>query len=167
MKLIRTVTLGLLATVAILSGTTSHAASATSTFQVNLSLTPKCYVNMTAAPADALVGDVSLSYTSFQSTTAKASTGFTVTCTNTLPYSVAVTSDTGSVLGITYFLSLAAGTTASYATATGAGALASQAGNGTAQSYTVGVQAGANQAGTCATTAACTGNNAHTVTVTY
>ena len=166
MKLIRTAALGFMAMLAIVSGT-SQAATATSTFQVNVSLTPKCYVNMTATPSDGSVGDVALTYTSFQTGAAQASTGFTVTCTNTLPYAVAVTNDTATVLGITYFVALAAGTSASYATATGSGSLASQSGSGAAKSYTVGVQAAAGQGGTCATTAACTGNNSHTVTVTY
>lgn len=142
-------------------------ASAQSQFNVDLTLTPKCYINMVAGtPADVDTTDVTLTYTSFQDTDAESSTGFNVTCTNTLGYSIAVTADTNTIAGIDYFLKLAAGTTAQYTSATGGGALSTLAGTGSAQAYTIGVRAPKDQPGTCAT-GTCNSSNTHTITVSY
>jgi hypothetical protein len=168
MKLIRTATLGLLAALAVFAGSAQAQSTSTQSFKVNLTLTSKCYLNMAAGPVNGTVSDVNLTYIAFQTTAAQDSTGFTVTCTNDVPYSLAVASDAGTVAGIDYFLKLVAGTTASYATAAGGGTLASQTGSASGVAYTVGVQAAANQPGTCSDpTGVCTGFNTHIVTVSY
>lgn len=166
MKLIRFAAASLAVTLAALSGTAG--AQATSAFKVDLSLTSKCYVNMVAGtPADVDTGDVTLTYTAFQTTDAKGSTSFNVTCTNTLPYSIAVTADSDTVAGIDYYLKVVAGTTPAYVSATGGGTLASLAGDGTAQSYSIGVLAPKDQAGTCTTATCLNVQKSHTITVTY
>jgi hypothetical protein len=149
--------------------TGANAATASSTFNVNLTLTPKCYVNMAGStPGDVATTDVTLNYTAFQTSDATASTAFTVRCTNTFPYSIAVTADTATVAGINYYLKLAAGSTASYTNATGAATLSTQAGDGTAKPYAIGVSAPSGQAGTCTAVGGdCTASQLHTITVTY
>jgi hypothetical protein len=96
---------------------------------------------------------VAFTYTSFQAGPATATGGaFSVSCTNTLPYAVAITGASTSVQGLTYGLSLSA---------------ASATGNGAAQPFTINGTMVSGQAGTCAT-ATCSGTDAtHTATVTY
>lgn len=168
MKLFRIFATVVLASIAALTSPL-QAATTTQTFNVNLTLTPMCYINLAAGPANGTVTDVALAYTAFQATAAQASTSFVVKCTNTWPYDVAVSSDTGTVDGITYFVKLVSGSTPSYATASGSASLTGESGNGsTGVTYSVGVQAAAGQPGTCATTPApCTGSQSHTVTVTF
>lgn len=164
MKLFRIVALGLASAAALLSGTAQ--AQATSTFNVNMTLTPKCYVNMTSTPSDAATGDVTMTYTAFQTADVERTTAFTVTCTNTLGYGIAVSADTATLAGIDYYLKLSAGTTAAYTSAAGGASLSTLAGSGSAQDYIIGIRAPGGQAGTCATPP-CTGSNTHTITVTY
>ncbi|TFZ03593.1 spore coat protein U domain-containing protein [Ramlibacter humi] len=162
--------LALIAGVAIaLGGGAARAASSTSTFQVAITLTPKCFVNIdTTGPASQATTNIALAYSAFQATPAQGSTSFNVRCSNTLPYSIAIAPDTSSAAGITYFLKVVAGTTASYSGTTGGGTLPGLTGSGADQPYTVGAQAAGGQAGTCATTAGCAASSAnHTVTVTY
>lgn len=158
-----------LAALAFVSSAVHAQSTATSTFKVNLTLVPKCYVNMAGnTPGDVATTDVTLTYTAFQATDATANTAFTVRCTNTYPYSIAVAADTASVAGVNYYLTLAAGSTASYTNAAGNASLASQVGDGTAKPYTIGVSAPKNQSGTCTSaTGDCIGSNTHTITVTY
>lgn len=124
-----------------------QAATATAGFNVTASLTSKCEV--TAAPTD-----VAFTYTSFQTTAATATGGaFSVRCTTSLPYTFSVTAASGTVIGLAYTLGLSA---------------AGGTGNGlTAASFSVTGSMASGQSGTCATTAACTGTAAHTLTVTY
>ena len=165
MKLFRIVALGLATAAALLSGTAF--AQTTSTFNVNLTLTPKCYINMAGTtPADVATTDVTMTYTAFQTADVERSTGFTVTCTNTLGYGIAVSNDTDTIAGVDYYLKLVAGTSASYTSAAGEASLSTLAGSGAAQSYTIGVRAPGGQAGTCAS-GTCPGSNLHTITVTY
>lgn len=149
--------------------TTAQAATTTSTFQVAVDLTPHCFVNInTATPASQATTNIALSYVAFQATDAEASTGFTVRCSNTLPFSIAVSPDTNSAAGITYFLRVAAGTTPAFTSTTGSGSLAAQTGSGVDQDYSIGARALAGQAGTCATTGGCSVNSTnHTITITY
>lgn len=127
------------------------AAQATDTapagFNVTVNLTSACEV--TAGPTD-----VAFTYSSFQ-TTAATSTGgaFSVRCTNTLPYTMALDATSGTVIGLNYTLALSA------AGGTGAGL--------TAANYTVNGNMVSGQSGTCATTAVCNGSQARTLTVTY
>ena len=163
MKLFRIVALGLATAAALLSGTAF--AQTNPQFKVNLTLTPKCYINMTATPAHGTVSDVSLTYTAFQTTDEEQSTSFAVKCTNTLAYSVAVSPATGTVSGISYALKLVESATPSYSD-TGDASLTARVGSSAGSDYSVGVRAKKDQAGTCAAPP-CTGFSTHTVTVTY
>jgi hypothetical protein len=110
-------------------------------------------VNLTSACTMTAPTPVAFTYTSFQGTAATSTGGaFSVSCTNTLPYTVAVTGASTSVIGLTYALSLSA---------------SSGTGNGSAQAFTINGTMASGQAGTCAT-ATCSGTDStHTVTVTY
>lgn len=124
-----------------------QAATATAPFNVTASLTSKCEV--TSSPTD-----VAFSYTSFQAVAAAGTGGaFSVRCTTNLPYTLSVTATSGTVIGLAYTLGLSA------AGGTGAGL--------TAANYSVTGSMASGQSGVCATTAACTGTAAHTLTVTY
>ncbi len=84
-----------LATLSLATSVVHAQSTATSTFNVNLTLTPKCYVNMAGTtPGDVATADVTLGYTAFQNTDAQANTAFKVRCTNTYPYSIGVAADT-------------------------------------------------------------------------
>lgn len=129
----------------------THAATATATFNVNITLTSKCIVDTSSAA-------VNFTYTSFQ-TTAATSTGgaVAVSCTNSLPYTLSLsnTSATDDALNLAYTLALSAG---------------SGTGNGAAQAFTVTGTMAAGQAGTCSS-ATCVNtaatNKTKTLTVTY
>ena len=139
-----------------------HAGSTSGQFDVNITLTSACTMSAVTA--------VDFAYTSLQAGAATATGGgFSVTCTNSLPYTFGLQSGNGAAtppgaatisvtdsavnLGYTLGLSAAGG-----------------AGNGAAQSYGVtGTMAGG-QAGTCAA-ASCTNaaatNKTHTLIVNY
>jgi hypothetical protein len=123
----------------------AQAGTATGNFNVTVNLTSKCEV--TAGPAD-----VAFTYTSFQAAGATATGGgFTVRCTNTLPYTMALDAASGTVSGLNYTLSLSA---------------AAGTGNGAGQNYTVNGAMVSGQAGTCAL-GSCSGTDARVLTVTY
>jgi hypothetical protein len=124
---------------------TAQATTINKPFNVTVNLTSAC--TMTAP------SPVAFTYTSFQVTAATSTGGaFNVSCTNTLPYTVALTGASTSVIGLTYALALSA---------------ASGTGNGAAQAFAINGTMAAGQSGTCAT-ATCAGTDAtHTVTVTY
>lgn len=116
-------------------------------FNVTVNLTSGCEV--TSAPTD-----VAFTYSSFQGSAATSTGGaFSVRCTNTLPYTMALDSTTGTVIGLNYTLALSA------AGGTGAGL--------TAANYTVNGSMASGQSGTCATTGVCAGTSARTLTVSY
>ena len=135
-----------------LVATQSQAASSTGTFLVNINLTSACVYAKTA--------DVTFNYTSFQATAQAATAGgFTLQCTNSLPYSLALdatsVTDTATNLAYTVALSATSGT-----------------GSGVAQTYSVTGSMISGQAGTCAVAGgACTNaastNKTRTLTVTY
>jgi hypothetical protein len=121
--------------------------TAPASFNVTVNLTSGCAV--TSAPTD-----VAFSYTSFQGAAATSTGGaFSVRCTSTLPYTMALDATAGTVIGLNYTLALSA------AGGTGAGL--------TAANYTVNGTMASGQSGTCGTTAVCTGSQARTLTVTY
>jgi phage tail tape-measure protein len=125
----------------------AQAATAPANFNVTVNLTSKCEV--TAGPTD-----VAFTYTSFQAGPAPATGGaFSVRCTNSLPYTMALDATSGTVIGLAYTLGLSA------ASGTGAGL--------TAASYSVTGSMIAGQSGDCATTAVCSGTQARILTVTY
>lgn len=82
---------GLLATAGLIGASVNaQAATATGNFNVSITLTSKCEINSTAASTGAVVSDIALAYTSFQTTAATGSTSFNVRCTNSLPYTLAL-----------------------------------------------------------------------------
>jgi spore coat protein U-like protein len=110
-------------------------------------------VNITAPATCSLStppGNIVFNYTSFGAA-ANASTTFGATCTNLLPYTMALDATTGTLLGLTYTLALSA---------------ASATGSGVAQSYTINGTIAAGQSGTCAATT-CTGSQTRTLTISY
>lgn len=140
-----------------LAGMEAHAATATGTFDVSITLTSKCEINSHDANTGAVIDALAMSYTSFQTTDATGSTSFKVRCTDDLGYTLALDSEsvTDQALDLAYTLQLSA---------------ASGTGTGLDQEITVTGSIAANQAGRCAT-ASCTNaaatNKARTLTVTY
>ena len=116
----------------------------TNTFPVTIITPATCSI--------ATIPNISLDYgNAFRSTVATATTSAPVTCSNNLPYTMAVSPTSGVSAGINYSLTLPASGT----------------GTGVSQGITITATAPAGQAGTCAT-GACTGvAQAHTLTVTY
>ncbi len=128
----------------------ANAATATGNFNVNITLTSVCQLT---GPAD-----LNFTYTSFQVGAATGAGGaFSVKCTNSLPYTIALdsTSVTDDAVNLAYTLALSA---------------AGGTGNGAAQNYSVTGSMAASQAGTCAV-ASCTNaaatNKQRTLTITY
>lgn len=117
--------------------------SVVNTFPVSISTPATCTIG--SSP-----GNVAFSYTSFSAIAATASTTFGVTCTNSLPYTMAVNPASGTLVGISYSLSVPASST----------------GTGVQQTQTISGTAAAGQAGTCAT-GTCSGTQATTLTITY
>lgn len=124
----------------------ANAATATGTFDVTINLTPTCSVSL---PTTAIVV---LNYTSFQTAPATGSTSLNIKCTNTLPY-VASLSGVSTIAGINFLVA----PTAPFPTS----------GTGANQAIALDVTAAANQSGTCAVAAGCTGTETQTLTVTY
>ena len=96
-------------------------------------------------------GNVAFTYTSFQALPANASTSFGVRCTTALPYTMALDAPGGTLLGLTYSLSLPT---------------AASVGTGATQSHNVNGTIAGGQAGTCAS-ATCSGSQTRTLTITY
>jgi spore coat protein U-like protein len=146
---------------ALVSGT-AQAGSTSGTFNVSITLTSACTLSA--------VSDVTFAYTSLQAGAQPgAGGGFSVTCTDTLPYTFGLQSGSGAAtppgaatisvtddaVNLAYTLGLSA---------------AGGSGNGVAQAYSVtGTMAGG-QAGTCSA-ASCTNatatNKTHTLIVNY
>lgn len=80
-----------------------------------------------------------------------SSTTFGATCTTSLPYTMALDTTSGTVLGLNYSLALSTG---------------SSTGTGLEQTHSINGNMAAGQAGTCAT-GSCSGAQAHTLTITY
>ena len=116
----------------------------TNTFPVRIITPATCSI--------ATIPNISLAYgNAFRSTAVSATTSAPVTCSNNLPYTLAVSPTSGVSAGINYSLSLPA----------------SGVGTGISQGITITATAPAGQAGTC-TTGTCTGAaQPHTLTVTY
>ena len=114
-----------------------------STFPVTIISPPTC----TISPGP---GNVNFTYTSFSTSAATASTTFGLTCSNSIPYTMAVSPASGTLVGISYTLTLPASST----------------GTGTLQTHTISGTAPGGQAGTCAT-GTCSGAQMTTLTITY
>ena len=131
-----------------------QAATSTGNFDVNINLTSACIYAKTA--------DVVFNYTSFQAVAQTQTTagGFTVRCTNLLPYTMALDllgSYTDATVNLAYTLALSA---------------SGGTGNGSAQAYTVTGSMVAGQAGNCVTLGGACTNLANaakqrTLTITY
>jgi spore coat protein U-like protein len=96
-------------------------------------------------------GNLLFTYAAFQVSPAVASTGFSTTCNNKLPYSMALDLTGGVLLGLNYTLSLSAN---------------SAKGTGFAQNFTIDGSLAGGQAGTCAA-GSCSSAVARTLTITY
>jgi hypothetical protein len=135
--------------VGLMTSTGAQALTASNTFNVNINLTASCNV--------ATMSNITANYTSLQASAlsgASVQTTAAITCTNSIPYSVAL--DTGSggtslgslqtlysdaAVGITYLLTLSGPALSATATSVGSGA---------AQNVLVQATFGAAQAGSCA-----------------
>ena len=123
----------------------AQAATATGNFNVTVNLTSVCTI--ASGPAD-----VAFTYTSFQAGAATATGGgFSVQCTNTLPYTMSLDATSGTVIGLNYTLALSA---------------ASGTGNGASQAYSITGSMASGQGGTCAL-GSCSGSQGRVLTVTY
>jgi spore coat protein U-like protein len=105
-------------------------------------------------------GNIVFNYTSFSATAVLANTSFQATCTNLLPYTIALDATAGVVTGLNYTLAL--NTTAN----SGGVSPLTSGGNGIAQTFYVNGSIAAGQSGTCAT-GICTGSQTHSLTITY
>jgi spore coat protein U-like protein len=105
-------------------------------------------------------GNIVFNYTSFSPSNVLANTSFQATCTNLLPYTIALDTSAGVVTGLNYTLAL--DTTANTG---GVNPLTSR-GSGVAQTFFVNGTIVAGQSGTCAA-GVCTGTQAHSLTITY
>jgi spore coat protein U-like protein len=105
-------------------------------------------------------GNIVFNYTSFSTANVLANTSFQATCTNLLPYSIALDVASGVVSGLNYTLAL--NTTSNTG---GVSPLASR-GNGVAQTFYVNGTIASGQSGTCAA-GICTGTQAHSLIITY
>lgn len=117
------------------------------------------------APASctlAAPGNITINYASFNPSAVLANTSFAPTCTNLLPYTMALDVTSGTIAGVTYTLGLS---TLANDPAVGTSPLTSR-GIGVAQTFYINASAAANQIGTC-TAATCSGSNTHTLTVSY
>lgn len=117
------------------------------------------FCNITASP-----GNLNLVYASFSSTAVSRTTTFTTQCTSTMPYTLAITPATGTLVGVNYQMSVVASGGGGSPACTGA--QCSATGTGASQSYSITADAAAGQAGTCATTT-CATSQVHTLTITY
>ncbi|HEX3096907.1 MAG TPA: spore coat protein U domain-containing protein [Usitatibacter sp.] len=119
--------------------------NSTATTSAGVSITTNPVCNLTTPPSD-----IVFSYVAF-GPVANASTSFGVTCTSTLPYTMALDATSGTVLGVNYTLALSA---------------ASGSGSGTLQTYSINGSIAAGQPGTCAT-GSCAASQPRTLTITY
>jgi spore coat protein U-like protein len=116
---------------------------ASATFPVAIHVSATCSIS--TAP-----GNITFAYTSF-GPAVNASTNFGATCTNLLPYTLALDSTSGTLLGMNYSLALGA---------------SSSTGNGVEQTHTISGTMAAGQAGTCPA-GTCSASQAHTLVITY
>jgi spore coat protein U-like protein len=119
--------------------------NSTATGAFGVSITTNAVCNLTNAPTD-----IVFTYVAF-GPVANASTSYGMTCTSTLPYTMALDATSGTVLGLNYTLALSA---------------ASGTGNGVLQTYAINGSIAAGQPGTCAT-GSCAASQPRTLTITY
>lgn len=122
------------------------------TFPVTIVAPASCA--LTTPPAS-----VAFIYAAFRAIPAVASSSFALTCSNLLPYTMALDATVGVVTGLNYTLAL------NTVNAGGVNPLTS-VGNGLAKTFFINGTMAAGQAGTC-TTGICTGAQVRTLTITY
>lgn len=147
----------------LISSAPALAATAAGQFNVNMTLTPKCEI-FNGSGATGTIGNLALSYTSFQTAASTASTSFAVRCTNTHGYNLSLdnASITDGTTGLAYTLNLSS--TSTHSSSTNA-ALNGLTGNGnTGQTYYVHGTIAAGQDGNVT---AGTANNQRALTITY
>lgn len=149
-----------------------HAAEATGTFSVNVTLTPKCEV-VSGTTGTTTIPNLTLGYTSFQTAATTGNTTFYVRCTKSMPYSMSLgagdqVSFKDSTTNLNVVLALSGSGTHS---STAAASLSGLTGDGstTGQQYWVHGSVAAGQDGTvtAADFNSVTGSNARTLTITY
>jgi hypothetical protein len=122
------------------------------TFPVTIIAPASC--TLTAPPAS-----VAFTYAAFRATPAVASSSFALTCSNLLPFTMALDATVGVVTGLNYTLAL-------NTLSTGGVNPLTSVGNGLAKTFFINGTMAAGQAGACAS-AACAGTQARTLTITY
>ncbi|MEQ1526795.1 MAG: spore coat protein U domain-containing protein [Gallionella sp.] len=122
------------------------------TFPVIINAPASC--TLTTPPAS-----VAFTYAAFRTTPAIANSSFALTCSNLLPFTMTLDTTVGVVTGLNYTLAL-------NTLNTGGVNPLSSVGNGLAKTFFINGTMAAGQAGTC-TSAACTGTQARTLTITY
>lgn len=122
--------------------------TATNSFAVQIATPSTCAIS--APPSTLSFG----SYVAFGSALA-ASTAFGANCTSFLPYTLSVSPTGGTIAGVNYTLLL-----------NGTATTINLTGTGVQQNHTIDGSMAAGQAGTCIASA-CSGINAHTLTLTY
>jgi len=118
----------------------------TAVFGATASIVDECFFNSSPTP-------LALNYTSFSATPVTGNSTFSVSCTQSTPYTMALDSTSATMPGLNIQYSLALSS-------------ASSTGTGFAQSHSVTVTIPAGQQGTCAM-ASCSGTATRTVTLTY
>lgn len=119
------------------------ASTAVSSFAVSISTPSTCSV--TAAP-----GNVVFNYVAFGPVVTPSST-FGVTCTLSLPYTMALDATSGTIVGLNYTLALSA---------------SGSTGTGAQQTHSINGNMVAGQAGTCVL-GTCSGSQARSITISY
>jgi spore coat protein U-like protein len=143
-----------LASQSVAAGTYTDTVTMTLTYGASNSTDVTVFGVSISTPAQCSVssppGNVVLNYVAFGALV-NSSTTLGVTCTLSLPYSLALDATSGTIAGLNYTLALSP---------------LSSVGTGVQQSHTVTGTIAAGQAGTCAA-GSCTGTRAHSVTITY
>ncbi len=116
----------------------------TGTIGLTVSKPSSCYIS--SAPSA-----LALNYDSFRTTALTGNTAFSVSCTASTAYTLALDATSGTIVGLNYTLALSS---------------ASSTGTGFAQGFTVNANMIAGQSGICAA-ATCNGSQARTLTITY
>jgi Spore Coat Protein U domain len=118
---------------------------ATALFTTNASILSRCYFSITPTP-------LNMSYVAFAPTPSTGSNNFSVNCTLSTPYTMALSSTSGVLVGLNYSLALSA---------------TSSVGTGFAENFNVVGTIAAGQAGTCATSSCSATSAPQTITITY
>ena len=151
-----------LITLGAVCAATTDAANTSGQFNVNVTLNSTCSLSAITA--------LDFTYTSFQGAAATASNGgFTVTCTNTLPYTFGLQTGTGAAVppGAATITVTDLAVNLQYTLGTNA---ANGTGNGAAQAYNVTGTMPASQSGNCAVgscTNAASTNRTHTLILNF